>query len=626
MIPRRTRLGTQAAVLLILGLFLGSLPATPKVYAQTQIPVGNEPTGIAYADANRLLYVANSLDNTISVVNASTATVIKTIPVGVRPDAVAYSTRTLNIYVANAEDNDVTVISTATNNVISGHSTIQAGSGPSAMVISTSSNELYVADADDGNVTAIDLSSGVAIRNITVGADPTAMAYDPSNNAIYVSNSGDGTVSVIDTKGGADTVINTTQVGNNPRAVVFAPSFNGIGAGEVYVANADDNTVSVINSAFHVIKNISVGNDPVALEYAPSNKVVYVADFLDNNVTLISTAKRSVFRNVTVGQGPAALTFDPQTKDVYVANFGDNTLSVLPTFMTSAACASDSTTVGKAVRCTATVIGTTPLGKVMWSSSGTGKFLSSACAIRAGSCSVTYIPTSPGSPVTLNASYPGDKRNQASFGTVNIRVNMRVPKVAASCVPASTRAGAARLVKCTATVVGYVPTGAVVWSQFGAGSFSFTHSFCLLAKGRCSVTMTGETPGRALIQAVYGGDLNNTYGSKNTTMTVLIGKPTLSVSCASGPSLVRGGNTTCTATLKHFAVSALNETVMWLKASGTGQATFSMQTCTISPTGSCSVSITGTAAGTVRVKAAYGGDPNNLFAFGYFTVTVRKPA
>ena len=100
-------------------------------------------------------YITNSGDGTVSVIDTTTNTVVKTIPVGSKPFGVAVTPDGSKIYIANSGDDTVSVINTATNTVI--------GSA------------------------------------IAVGTDPVGVAVTPDGKTVYVTNQGDGTVSVIDT-------------------------------------------------------------------------------------------------------------------------------------------------------------------------------------------------------------------------------------------------------------------------------------------------------------------------------------------------------------------------------------------------------------------------------------------
>ena len=86
---------------------------------------------------------------------------------------------------------------------------------------------------------------------MTVGASPQALAVNPSNHTVYVANRDDNTVSVIDTlhcnahdSSGCGQTPATIPVGDGPRSVgiVFATN-------TVFVGNRDDLTVSVIDGS-----------------------------------------------------------------------------------------------------------------------------------------------------------------------------------------------------------------------------------------------------------------------------------------------------------------------------------------------------------------------------------------
>lgn len=59
---------------------------------------------------NRLLWVVNPTDNSVSVIRADTKQVLKTIKVGKEPQSVALDPRNRFAYVANAASNDVSII------------------------------------------------------------------------------------------------------------------------------------------------------------------------------------------------------------------------------------------------------------------------------------------------------------------------------------------------------------------------------------------------------------------------------------------------------------------------------------------------------------------------------------
>ena len=278
----------------------------------------------------------------------------------------------------------------------------------------------------------------------------------------------------------------------------------------------------------------------------------------------------------------------------------------------SVSCTPSTLDVGTPTTCTATVTGdSTPTGKVTWSSTGAGVFSPKTCVLSKGACSVKFTPTSGISSGIIDASYQGDKHNQASSGTFGLAVSQKGSVTKVSCAPSTVILSTAKSIECTAKVTGYKPTGEVTWSEVsGTGLVLFASSVdtCTLAKGHCSVTIAGADAGSAIVQASYGGDENN-VASRGTEakLTIKQAKTSLSLDCA-----VKSENVwSCKATLKGYYLVA-GETISWSQSSGKGGVSFpSLPTCIISLTGTCSVTVTGTSAGNVKIEAVYSGDQNN---------------
>jgi YVTN family beta-propeller protein len=80
------------------------------------IPVGKTPVGIAVDPNTNRIYVSNSNNNTVSVIDGATNRVIgDPIPVGEGPRGIAVDPNTHLVYVTNPGSNTVSVIDGATN-------------------------------------------------------------------------------------------------------------------------------------------------------------------------------------------------------------------------------------------------------------------------------------------------------------------------------------------------------------------------------------------------------------------------------------------------------------------------------------------------------------------------------
>src|SRR5437667_375373 len=188
---------------------------------------------------------------------------------------------------------------------------------------------------------------------------------------------------------------------------------------------------------------------------------------------------------------------------------------------------------------------------------------------------------------------------------------------------------------CTATV-----TDTTTASNTPTGTFSFTSSntavgtvgaSCILSSGKCSVAFTGVADGTATVTGVYGGDSTHS-GSQGTSGTISVAKDSTSTSVGNVSCNIALGASSCTASVTATVAdtttpsSAPAGTVTFTLTAGTTGGSLSSPTCSLSTTSgvtSCSVTFTGTTAGSGSVIAGYGGDAtHNTSSSAAATVTV----
>lgn len=141
---------------------------------------------------------------------------------------------------------------------------------------------------------------------IAVGASPSAIGVDEITHKVYVVNAGDGTVSVINAL--YSTKTGTIKVGKVPSAIAEVPKAIGVddSRGKVYVTNRKDGTVSVINSTSNANTStaIKVGKEPIAISIDSLAGKAYVANRGDNTVSVIDEATDKVVAAVTFSVKP----------------------------------------------------------------------------------------------------------------------------------------------------------------------------------------------------------------------------------------------------------------------------------------------------------------------------------
>lgn len=120
------------------------------------------------------------------------------IPVGANPTAVAAPPKRNFVYVANSFDDTVSIIDTVDQRVIG---TISVGHQPSGLAVDTSYNDgdvVYVTNYQDRSLSVIDIATCTGTdKPITVGSFPIGAAVLDGGNKIYVVNSGSDDVSIL---------------------------------------------------------------------------------------------------------------------------------------------------------------------------------------------------------------------------------------------------------------------------------------------------------------------------------------------------------------------------------------------------------------------------------------------
>lgn len=160
------------------------------------------PAGLSISPDGQSLYVANNLNDSMSVIDTATQTVKKTIPVGHNPYTVALSKNGKTAYVSNWGGQTVSVVDTQN---LSLTQTIDVGTHPSAMRLNPTRNELYVANTDSDSVSVIDTIRNQTVRTLDLspyknaqeGSSPNALALSPDGNTLYVANAGNNDVVVV---------------------------------------------------------------------------------------------------------------------------------------------------------------------------------------------------------------------------------------------------------------------------------------------------------------------------------------------------------------------------------------------------------------------------------------------
>lgn len=229
-------------------------------------PLGLGPVHATLIPSNTSLFVANSLEDTVSSFGASSTGPVTTtsLPAGSVPVFV-HTTQNTNVYVANFGSNTVAAISTA-NHVVT-NPLITVGKQPVALAETSDGAKLYAVNEGDGTVTSINTATLTAIATIPTDggpvwalARPDAVQVQPAGFRVYVLNSA-GTVSTIDTAIDTKILPNVT-VGAGANFMVYDKTRT-----RLYVVNQSSSNVVVLDAS---TDPPTPTNTPIDLTQAPA--------------------------------------------------------------------------------------------------------------------------------------------------------------------------------------------------------------------------------------------------------------------------------------------------------------------------------------------------------------------
>ncbi len=253
--------------------------------------LGDLPLNIAVSKSKKLIAVTNNGQSTqsIQLIDVSSGKILDNIEVAVSWMGLKFSANEKYLYASGGNDNWILKYAIRNKKLILEDS-IKLGEkwpnkiSPAGIDIDDRKKIMYVVTKDNNSLYLVNLSTKKIIRQYSLKAEAYTCMLSPDKRELYISCWGCGKVIVFNTTTREFT--NTINVGEHPNDLCLTKNSRYL-----FVANANDNSVSVINiSSKKVIETLTTslyadapqGSTTNGLGLSPDEKTLYIAN-ADNN-------------------------------------------------------------------------------------------------------------------------------------------------------------------------------------------------------------------------------------------------------------------------------------------------------------------------------------------------------
>lgn len=273
------------------------------------------------AAAGLQAYVGNFKDNTVSVIDTGTSTVIATLPVASGPHGMTQTPDGRTVYISGENSSEVSVIDTATNRVTR---TIDVGKTPHGLAMTPDGRTLLVGVYGEDRIAFVDTTTNVVTASVAV-AKPHTIAVRPDGQVAYIASQEPGKFALVVIDLAARSALRTVALDKPPRD----PEFGADGRA-LYFTLAGINAVQVLDPASDkIVAQIPTGASPHIAALFRNASIGTVVVQGPGELLLFDPATNTPLRAITVGKQPHWMAATPDGKQVFVTNEGSNDVTVV---------------------------------------------------------------------------------------------------------------------------------------------------------------------------------------------------------------------------------------------------------------------------------------------------------
>ncbi len=275
----------------------------PVTFAEKKrIATGKEPHHLYLTPDEKSLLVANALSNSLTFIDPTTAEVQRVLTDIVDPYQLRFSPdMKWFVTAANRLDHvDLYHWLPKEAQPLKLVKRIAAPKTPSHLTIDSRSSVAYVSLQDSSELLAIDLATQAVRWKIACGKLPADVYLSRDDKRLFVGLTGDRFVEVYDVSGAAPKLLQRMATGDGAHA------FRARGDGKhLFVSNRVANTISMIDiDTMKVVAELPGPSGPDCMDVLADGKTLLVTSRWARKLTFIDIEARKVLRQVPVGRSP----------------------------------------------------------------------------------------------------------------------------------------------------------------------------------------------------------------------------------------------------------------------------------------------------------------------------------
>lgn len=272
----------------------------PVTWKETKrISTGKEPHHLYMTPDQKSLIVANALSDSLMFVDPKTAEVQRTVRGIVDPYQLRFSpdmkwfvtaaNRLNHVDIYRWDGTDLTLVKR-----------VPTGKTPSHLWINSTSTTIYSTMQDSDELVAIDMATQAIKWRSKTGAMPADVFGTPDDRFLLVGLTGADGVEVFDVTGAAPKLVQTIKTAKG------AHSFRAAGdRRHVFLSNRVANSISKIDyQTMTVVDTLPGPSGPDDMDVSSDGRTLFLASRWAGKLTVIDVASRQVLRQIKVGKSP----------------------------------------------------------------------------------------------------------------------------------------------------------------------------------------------------------------------------------------------------------------------------------------------------------------------------------